>query len=60
MSNANTQAAKNAAISAQIMAHVASGWSLRAAFDAVIGEGAYAKLAGDVYDAIRANAGLAA
>ena len=60
MNNANTQAAKNAAISAQIMARVANGWSLRAAFDAVICEGAYAKLAGDVYDALRAKAGLAA
>lgn len=47
----------NPKISAAILAHVASGKSLPEAFDAVLGAGAYAKLAGDVYDALRAKAG---
>lgn len=52
------EALKNAAISAAIMAHRENGMSLRDAFDAVLGEGAYAKLASDLYDALRAKAGL--
>jgi hypothetical protein len=50
------QALKNAAISAQIMAHMNNGMTLSEAFDAVLGEGAYAKLASDVYDELRAKA----
>lgn len=34
----------------------APGMTLPQAFDAVLGEGAYAKLAGDLYDALRAKA----
>ena len=47
---------KNAAISALIMSKVAEGMTIRQAFDAVIGEGAYAKMAGELYDALRAKA----
>lgn len=50
------QALKNAAISAKIAAGVNAGMSLREAFDAVLGQGAYDKLAGDVYDELRAKA----
>ncbi|CAB4159815.1 hypothetical protein UFOVP726_43 [uncultured Caudovirales phage] len=49
------QALKNAAISAKIMTNVQAGMTLREAFDAVLGQGAYAKLAGEVYDALRAK-----
>ena len=57
------QALKNAAISAQIMTNVQAGkpasqqagMTLAQAFDAVMGEGAYVKLAGEVYDALRAK-----
>jgi len=49
------QALKNAAISAQIMTNVQAGMTLAQAFDAVLGEGAYSKLAGEVYDALRAK-----
>jgi len=54
----NMEALKNAAISAAIIAHRNNGMSLRDAFDAVLGAGAYSKLAGEVYDALRAKAGL--
>lgn len=47
---------KNAAISAGILALKQSGMTLRQAFDAVLGEGAYSKVAGEVYDALRAKA----
>ena len=50
------EALKNAIISAKILAHVQAGMTLRQAFDAVLGEGAYSKLAGEVYDALRAKA----
>jgi hypothetical protein len=46
---------KNPQISAAILARVAAGASLPEAVDAVLGAGAYAKLAGDVYDALRAK-----
>jgi len=49
---------KNAAVSARILAHIASGMSVREAFDAVIGAGAFEKMAGEVYDALRAEQGL--
>lgn len=48
-------AAKNAEISRRILAKVADGMTLPEAFDAVIGAGAYAALAGDVYDTLRAS-----
>lgn len=47
---------KNAAISAAILANVAKGMDLPAAYDAVFGEGAYAKMADEMYDALRAKA----
>jgi hypothetical protein len=44
-------------VSAQILAqHARNGADIRAAVDAVLGEGTFAKLAGDVYDALRARA----
>lgn len=46
----------NAKISAAILANVAAGMTLPQAFDAVLGEGAYAKMAGELYDALRAKA----
>lgn len=46
---------KNAAISAKILSLKQSGMTLRQAFDAVLGEGAYSKLAGEVYDTLRAK-----
>lgn len=52
------QALKNAAISAQIIINMQAGMSLQQAFDAVLGAGAYAKLAGEVYEDIRARQGL--
>ena len=50
------QELKNAAISAKIIAHMNAGMTLPQAFDAVLGEGAYMKLAGEVYDELRAKA----
>lgn len=47
---------KNAQISAAILANVAKGMDLPTAYDAVFGEGAYIKMAGDIYDALRAKA----
>lgn len=49
------QALKNAAISAKIIANVQAGMTLPEAFDAVLGEGAYLKLAGDLYDQLNAK-----
>lgn len=49
------QAIKNAKISAMIISKMQQGMDIRAAFDAVLGEGAYMKLAGEVYDALRAK-----
>lgn len=46
----------NAKISAAILAHVAAGKPVPEAVDAVFGEGAYEKLAGNLYDALRAQA----
>lgn len=50
------QALKNAAISKMIATKIAQGMDLPAAFDAVLGEGAYMKLAGEVYNELRAKA----
>ena len=47
---------KQQAISALILAEVAKGSTIQQAFDAVIGEGAYAQLAGEIYDELRAAA----
>jgi len=44
----------NTKISARILILVQSGMTLPQAFDAVLGAGAYAKMAGEVYDALRA------
>jgi hypothetical protein len=46
---------KAAAISKMILAKVAEGMELRAAFDAVLGHGAYERLASDLFDTLRAN-----
>jgi len=49
-------AADHAAIAeiyANILSNVAAGMPFQSAFDAVMGEGAHAKLAGEVYDALR-------
>lgn len=51
----NSAAIKNAAISAMILTKRLEGMSMREAFDAVIGEGAYSKLAGEIYDELRAR-----
>lgn len=47
------EAIKNAAISAKILEQLAAGKSLPQAIDAVLGEGTHAKLAGEVYNALR-------
>ena len=49
---------KDPIISAKIIAAMASGMELPAAFDSVLGEGAYIKFAGDLYDTLRAKQGL--
>ncbi len=52
----NTQRiAVNAAISRAIMAKMAEGLPVNKALDAVCGAGTFAKLAGEVYDALRAK-----
>ncbi len=40
-------------ISEMILAELAATGSISQAFDKVLGEGAYEKLAGDLYDALR-------
>ena len=49
-------ALKNAAISAKIIANVQAGMAMHQAFDSVMGEGYYAKMAGDLYDDLNAKA----
>jgi len=49
---------KDQIISAKILSAMANGMELKSAFDSVLGEGAYTKLAGDLYDALRAKQGL--
>ena len=44
---------KQQAISALILANVAKGMTVEQAFDAVIGEGAYRQLAGEVWEALQ-------
>ena len=48
------QITKNAQISEAIMIQVAAGLSVQQAFDAVLGQGAYMKLAGELYDQLKA------
>lgn len=45
---------KTAAISALILSKIADGLSVRDAFDAVLGAGSYERLAGEVWEALRA------
>jgi hypothetical protein len=45
---------KQQAISALILAEVANGKSIKEAFDAVIGEGAYKQLADDIWETFNA------
>lgn len=53
------QALKNAAIAKMIVAEMnKNGGDIVEAFDKVFGEGSYAKLAGEVYNDLRAKAGL--
>lgn len=47
---------KDAKISARILAKVAEGSTLQAAFDAVLGAGAYARLADDLHEALTKGA----
>lgn len=49
---------KNQIISVKILAAIESGMDIQAAFDSVLGEGAYIKMAGDLYDALRAKNNL--
>jgi hypothetical protein len=44
---------KQQAISALILARVANGETIQQAFDAVIGAGAYERLAGEVWEALQ-------
>lgn len=46
-----------ARISAAILARVADGLTIREAFDAVLGAGAFDRVAGEVYDAMRGAKG---
>ena len=55
MNQAIRQILVNAEISRRIVAKMAEGLELPKAFDAVIGEGAYMKLAHDVYTELRAR-----
>lgn len=48
----------NSLISVAILTRLADGQSMQEAMDAVLGAGTYAKLAGDVYDALRAKQGF--
>jgi len=51
---------KDQIISSKIIAAMATGLDLPAAWDVVFGLGAYKKMAGDLYSALRAKQGLAA
>lgn len=46
-------AERKAQISAQIARELANGKTLQQAFDAILGEGRYKQLAGEIYDALR-------
>ena len=45
----------NAKISGRILVLVQAGFTLPEAFDEVLGAGAYLKMAGEIYDALRAG-----
>ena len=47
-------------IMTRIMSKFADTGSMRIAFDSVMGEGAYSKFAGELYDELRAKSGAAA
>jgi hypothetical protein len=47
---------KNQAISAAILAKIAAGMTVQEAIDAILGAGTYERVAGEVYDALRARA----
>lgn len=47
---------KNATISAMIVEKMGEGMTVREALDAVCGAGTFAKLAGELYDEMRAKA----
>ena len=49
---------KNALINTAIVANLKSGMDIVAAVDAVMGEGAYKKIAAMVYNQLRAKQGL--
>ena len=49
-----TTTEKNATISAAILAFRAAGLSVRDAVNTVLGEGTFERLAGEVYDELRA------
>ncbi len=51
----SNEAAKNAKISALILAKVAEGMSASQAVNAVLGAGTFEKLAGELYEALRAS-----
>jgi len=51
-----TTAQKNAKISGMIMARVQSGETLAGAFDAILGAGAFSRVAGEVWEALRDGA----
>lgn len=53
--NEGNKMTKAQKISEMIMIELAATGSMRQAFDKVMGEGAYDKLAGEIYDTIRAN-----
>ena len=46
---------KDTIISAKILTAMANGMELQAAFDSVLGEGAYMKMASDLHDALGAK-----
>lgn len=46
----------NQKISLQLLTKIAAGMSVREAFNVVLGAGAFEKLAGDVYDALKVGA----
>lgn len=48
----------NAQINAAIIANINKGMDLPEAFDAVLGLGAYKKMAGEVYNELRTKQGL--
>ena len=48
-------AIKNAEISRRILVKVAEGMTLKAAFDATLGQGSYDALIGDLYDTLVAE-----